>query len=49
LYKKDQDVKLKKGPIVFNATIKNVSEQGHLMVESGIKERFLFGEVEWVR
>jgi BirA family biotin operon repressor/biotin-[acetyl-CoA-carboxylase] ligase len=49
LYKKYQEVKLKKGPIVFNAVIKDVSEQGDLIVNSGIKERFHFGEVEWVR
>jgi BirA family transcriptional regulator, biotin operon repressor / biotin---[acetyl-CoA-carboxylase] ligase len=48
LYKKNEKVKLKKDSRVFNATIKGVTEKGQLVIDSGIEERFDFGEVEWL-
>jgi BirA family transcriptional regulator, biotin operon repressor / biotin---[acetyl-CoA-carboxylase] ligase len=48
LYKKDEQVKLKKGSRVFEATIKSVSMEGKLIVQHAIEEEFDFGEIEWV-
>lgn len=48
LYKKDEQVKLKKGSRVFEATIKSVSPVGKLIVRHSIEEEFDFGEIEWV-
>jgi BirA family biotin operon repressor/biotin-[acetyl-CoA-carboxylase] ligase len=48
LYKKDEQVKLKKGSRVFEATIKSVSPGGKLIVQHAIEEEFDFGEIEWV-
>ena len=48
LYKKGQDVKLKKGPVVFTGTITGISAKGDLLVKSAITESFRFGEIEWV-
>ena len=48
LYKKDEQVKLKKGNRIFETTIKAVAESGQLITQHSIEERFEFGEVEWV-
>lgn len=48
LYKKNEIVKFKKGNRVFEATIKDVSLTGKLIVHHSIEEEFDFGEVEWV-
>lgn len=48
LYKRGKKVKLKKGGRVFEATVKEVTEHGQLVVEHGMEERFDFGEVSWV-
>ena len=48
LYKRGEKVKLKKDSRVFEATIKQVAENGQLIVETGMEERFDFGEVVWV-
>lgn len=48
LYKKDQSVKFKKGNRIFEATIKNVSESGLLVVQHAMEEEFRTGEVEWL-
>jgi BirA family transcriptional regulator, biotin operon repressor / biotin---[acetyl-CoA-carboxylase] ligase len=48
LYKRGEMVRLKKGPRVFNATIKEVNQTGELVVTTGTEEVFSFGEVEWV-
>ena len=48
LYKKNEKVKLKKGNRVFEAVMKGVSENGQLIIQHSIEERFEFGEVEWV-
>jgi BirA family biotin operon repressor/biotin-[acetyl-CoA-carboxylase] ligase len=48
LYKKGELVKLKKGSRVFEATIRNVSPAGKMIVQHAIEEEFDFGEIEWV-
>jgi BirA family transcriptional regulator, biotin operon repressor / biotin---[acetyl-CoA-carboxylase] ligase len=48
LYKKDQPVRLKKGSRVFEATVKNVSPTGQLVVQHAIEEEFAHGEIEWL-
>lgn len=48
LYKKDQNVKFKKGTRVFEAVVKRVTPSGKLVVQHSIEEEFDFGEVEWL-
>ena len=48
LYKKGQEVKLKKGAVVFTGTVSGVSANGELMVKGAMEESFRFGEIEWV-
>ena len=48
LYKRDQRIKLRKGPAVFEALIKEVNDEGQLIAEHAIEEKFAVGEVEWV-
>jgi BirA family biotin operon repressor/biotin-[acetyl-CoA-carboxylase] ligase len=48
LYKKNEIVKFKRLNRVFTGTVKNVDENGQLIVEHGVEERFDFGGVEWV-
>lgn len=48
LYKKDQEVKLKKGAVVFTGILSGVSANGELLVKTGLEESFRFGEIEWV-
>ncbi len=48
LYKKECTVKLKKGTIVFDTTIKSVMPNGQLFTTDRIDNFFDFGEVEWV-
>ncbi len=48
LFKKDQKVTLKKGSRVFEATIKEVTAAGELVVYTSIEEHFGFGDIEWV-
>ena len=48
LYKNGQEVKLKKGPVVFTGKISGVSAIGELLVKGGLTESFRFGEIEWV-
>lgn len=45
LYRKDQAVKLQKGPVTFHCVIESVSPAGELLVSGG--HRFGFGEVKW--
>ena len=47
LYKKDQWVRLKKGNRTFDARVLGVSEEGQLIVQHGMEERFDVGQVEW--
>jgi BirA family biotin operon repressor/biotin-[acetyl-CoA-carboxylase] ligase len=48
LYKMGEAVRLKKDNRSFEATIKDVSPNGELIVQHAIEERFNVGEVEWV-
>jgi BirA family transcriptional regulator, biotin operon repressor / biotin---[acetyl-CoA-carboxylase] ligase len=48
LYKAGEWVKLKQGGRVFDAIIREVSDQGILVVEHSTEERFEVGEVEWI-
>jgi BirA family biotin operon repressor/biotin-[acetyl-CoA-carboxylase] ligase len=47
LYKAGEEVKLKKGNIVFPCTVKTVSATGELLVSGGPQESFRFGEITW--
>jgi len=48
LYKKNCTVKLKKGAIEFDTTIKSVMANGQLFTTDRVDNFFDFGEVEWV-
>jgi BirA family biotin operon repressor/biotin-[acetyl-CoA-carboxylase] ligase len=48
LYKKGQQVRFKKGPRSFEATVINVSPEGRLIVQHATEEEFIWGEVEWI-
>ena len=48
LFKKGENVKLKKGNVVFNCTIKEVNAFGQLEIEDAPQAYVDFGEVEWV-
>lgn len=48
LYKKEKEVTLKKGNIVFDTTIKKVNEYGYLQTEDVVERQFAVGEVEWI-
>lgn len=47
LYKKGQNVRLKKGNAVFEATIDSVNKAGQLITTGNISHQYNFGEVEW--
>lgn len=49
LYKRNEKVKLKKGPRVFEALIRSVSADGRLVATTAIDEYFENGSVEWLR
>ena len=49
LYMLHETARMKKNNIVFSAKIKGVNRNGMLVVQTGIEEEFLVGEVEWVR
>ncbi len=48
LYKRNQQVKLKKENIVFNGIVKGADAAGLLEVEGGLQPQFTFGEIEWI-
>jgi len=48
LYKRNQTVKLKKGNIVFETIIKEVTPLGQLITYDTLDKSFDLGEVEWV-
>jgi BirA family transcriptional regulator, biotin operon repressor / biotin---[acetyl-CoA-carboxylase] ligase len=48
LYKLNETVRLKKGSRVFDATVKDVTTLGELIVQHATEERFNVGDVEWV-
>ncbi len=48
LYCKGERVRLRKGSRSFEALIRRVTENGELVVEHGMEERFAVGDVEWI-
>lgn len=48
LFKKNEPAKLKKGNVVFDTTIKEVTLSGELITSDATDRSFAFGEVEWV-
>jgi len=48
LYKKGEQVALKKNTAVFNCVIKEVNASGELITNGAIQQNFFFGEVEWL-
>lgn len=48
LYKKGEQVALKKNTAVFNCVIKEVNALGELVTNGAIQQNFVFGEVEWL-
>lgn len=48
LYKYNQTVRLKSGSRVFEATVKDVTALGQLVVQHTLEEFFDLGEVEWL-
>ena len=48
LFRKNQKVRLKKGNINYDCTIKGVDEFGELLVAGIHQDSFVFGEVEWI-
>ncbi|MBS1598182.1 MAG: biotin--[acetyl-CoA-carboxylase] ligase [Bacteroidetes bacterium] len=48
LYKRNETVRLKKGNIIFDTTIKEVNSQGQLITQDAVDRSFGFGEVEWL-
>ncbi len=49
LYKKNELVRLRRNNVVFDCTVKRVTEQGDLLVDGCAWEKFVFGEVEWIK
>jgi BirA family transcriptional regulator, biotin operon repressor / biotin---[acetyl-CoA-carboxylase] ligase len=48
LYQLQQTVKLKKGPRIFEAYIKGVTQDGKLITKTYTEELFNVGEIEWI-
>jgi len=48
LYKKGQEVRLKKGNAVFTTVVEGVSMQGELLTRDVLQRSFGFGEVDWI-
>jgi BirA family transcriptional regulator, biotin operon repressor / biotin---[acetyl-CoA-carboxylase] ligase len=48
LFKKEEQVKLKKGNATFETTIKQVNEFGELVTQDVMERNFKVGEVEWL-
>ena len=47
LFRRNESVKLKKGNVAFETTIKSVSSLGDLITQDVIERKFHFDEVEW--
>ncbi len=47
LFKRNEEVKLKKKNMAFTCSIKGVNERGELLVDGYAQDSFLWGEVEW--
>ncbi len=48
LYRRGQEVRLKKDNAVFTTRIQSVSPQGELLTRDVLDRQFVFGEVEWI-
>lgn len=48
LYKRNEQVRLKKGNRNFETTIKTVNEHGQLVTGADVEECFEYGEIEWI-
>jgi len=48
LYKLNEKVRLKKGARSFEGIVRNVTEDGRLVVETATEESFEVGEIEWL-
>jgi BirA family transcriptional regulator, biotin operon repressor / biotin---[acetyl-CoA-carboxylase] ligase len=48
LYKRDEKIKLKRGPAVFDAIVKEVNDAGQLVAVHTVEEKFAVGEIEWI-
>lgn len=48
LYKKNEKVKFRKGGRVFDATVKSVTANGKLLIETFTEEELEWGEAEWI-
>lgn len=48
LYKRFEQVRLKKANRIFETTIKGVQKDGCLITNNGLEETFAVGEIEWL-
>lgn len=48
LYKRGEEVRLRYGSVGFHGLVQEVTADGDLRVSGGWKDRFRFGELEWV-
>jgi BirA family biotin operon repressor/biotin-[acetyl-CoA-carboxylase] ligase len=48
LYRRGQEIRLKKDNAVFSTRVERVSMQGELLTRDVLDRCFTFGEVEWV-
>lgn len=48
LYLRQQSVRLKKDSAVFSCRVESVNASGELLVSGAVRDRFSFGEVEWI-
>ena len=48
LFMKDANATFKKNQIVFEAKVLGVDSNGELEIEHGLREKFLYGEIDWV-
>ena len=48
LYKKNEVVPFKRNNIMFQAKVKGVDKNGHLLIVHGMEERIPFGEITWL-
>ena len=48
LYRLNSPVKVRKGNIIFQTTVREVLPSGHLVTYDTIERKFDFGEIEWI-
>ena len=49
MYKLDETVTFKRGELIFKARIKDITNDGLLVVETDKEEKLSWGSVEWLR